>query len=268
MSQTRLHDLLKESRATASRIYFMPDTTKKVLIFTATYNERDNIILLLEGIWQVVPQAEILVIDDNSPDGTGQVLDDIADKDSRLLVQHRSGKMGVGSAHREAITFARRNSYDALITMDADFSHDPWVIPQMLHALDQNYDYIVGSRFVEGSKIDYVGFRRMISIGANILARGGLGITCRETTTSFRCFSRELLQRLPIDQVKADGYSFFLECTFLICRTTRKILEIPIHFQDRRFGQSKISKNEIYRGFLTLARLTIRRFYWIFRPQK
>lgn len=245
----------------------MADQNKKTLVFTATYNERDNILLLLEEIWQYAPTADILVTDDNSPDGTGQVLDEAAKKNSRLIVRHRPGKMGVGSAHREAITFAREKSYDALITMDADFSHDPAVIPQMIAALDQ-YDYIVGSRFIEGGKVDYIGFRRVISVGANILARGGLGITCRETTTSFRCFSRELLLKLPIEQVKADGYSFFLECTFLICRTTQKILEIPIHFQDRRFGQSKISKNEIYRGFLTLGRLTLLRLFWFFRASK
>lgn len=240
-------------------------SNEKVLVFTATYNEKQNIPPLLEGIWNSVPNADILVIDDNSPDGTGEVLNQIALSNSKLKVKHRAGKLGVGSAHREAIIYARENNYDALITMDADFSHDPSVIANMLSLLEKN-EYVIGSRFADGGQLDYHGFRRLISIGANFLARYVLGITCRETTTSFRAFRKSLLQRLPIEKVKADGYSFFLECTYIICKTTQSTHEMPIHFQDRRFGHSKISQTEIYKGFLTLIRLSFRRVLSIFLP--
>lgn len=238
----------------------MSTEISKMLIFTATYNEKENITPLLEGIWESVPEADILVIDDRSPDGTGEVLDAIAQLNPKLKVRHRSGKLGVGSAHREAIGYARENRYDKLITMDADFSHDPKVIKDIIKALHQ-YEFVIGSRFVEGGKLDYSGFRRLISFGANLLSRYVLGITCRETTTSFRGFRASLLNRLPIHQVKAEGYSFFLECTFLVCRTTKSVLEIPIHFQDRRHGQSKISQSEIYKGLLTVLRLTFSRLF-------
>lgn len=242
-----------------------PQVNFKLLVFTATYNEKENIPLLLAGIWQTCPQADIYVIDDNSPDGTGKVLDQMAQQNNHLIVKHRPGKLGVGSAHREAIIFAREKGYDALITMDADFSHDPEVIGLMVTGLEKS-EFVIGSRFAPGGKLDYHGFRRVISVGANLLARYALGITCRETTTSFRGFTKSLLQRLPIEQVQAEGYSFFLECTYFICQTTNKVLEIPIHFQDRRFGQSKISQTEIYKGFLTLFRLTFNRIFSRLRP--
>lgn len=226
----------------------------KLLVFTATYNEKENISALIDGIWKSVPNADIFVIDDNSPDGTGEVLDLMALKNSQLKVLHRSGKLGVGSAHRLAITYARENRYEKLVTMDADFSHDPEVVKSIVESLD-NFEFVIGSRFINGGQIDYHGFRRFISFGANFLARYVLGITCRETTTSFRGFRASLLNRLPINSVKAEGYSFFLECTYIICRTTKNLVEIPIHFQDRRFGQSKISQFEIYKGLWTVVRL-------------
>jgi dolichol-phosphate mannosyltransferase len=233
---------------------------QKTLVFTATYNEKENITPLLEGIWNSVPSADIFVIDDNSPDGTGKVLDSIANNNSKLIVRHREGKLGVGSAHREALAYARDKGYGILITMDADFSHDPSVVKTMIEALAK-HEFVIGSRFIHGGQLDYHGFRRFISFGANLLARYVLGITCRETTTSFRGFRASLLQRLPINKVKAEGYSFFLECTYIICRTTQSVLEIPIHFQDRRFGQSKISQSEIYKGLFTVLRLCFSRVF-------
>jgi dolichol-phosphate mannosyltransferase len=241
----------------------MKSIEPKVLVFTATYNERENVTPLIEGIWGSAPHADIFVIDDNSPDGTGEVLDSIAKENSKLKIRHRAGKLGVGSAHREAINYARENGYQKLITMDADFSHDPKVIQLIVESLNQ-YEYVVGSRFVDGGKLDYHGLRRLISFGANFLSRYALGITCRETTTSFRGFNDTLLARLPINEVKAEGYSFFLECTYIICRTTKSVLEIPIHFQDRRYGKSKISRMEIYNGLLTVLRLFLSRLGFFF----
>lgn len=232
----------------------------RTLVFAATYNERDNIEKLIAQIWQAVPATDILIVDDNSPDGTGQVLDQIAAKNPKLKVIHRSGKLGVGSAHKVAFRYARENGYAALVTMDADFSHDPQVIPKLLAAL-AGHDFVIGSRFAPGGSLDYSGFRLLISRGANFLARTLLGIIPYETTTSFRAFGPKMLASLPIENVQADGYSFFLECTYLICRHTNKVFEIPIHFLDRVHGKSKISNKEILNGFLTLFRLFFSRIF-------
>lgn len=230
----------------------------RLLVFTATYNEKENIPILMKAIWDTVPYADIMVTDDNSPDGTGKLLDqmqkDLSAEHSKLILNHRPGKMGVGSAHKEALTFALEKKYDLLITMDADLSHDPAIIATMVKELE-THDFVIGSRFAKGGKLDYHGFRRVISVGANLIARYLLGIKCSETTTSFRGFHSSLLKKFPIHKIEAEGYSFFLECTFHICRTAENILEIPIYFRDRKFGYSKISKNEIFKGFLTVIRL-------------
>jgi dolichol-phosphate mannosyltransferase len=236
---------------------------KRTLVFTATYNEAGNIEPLLNEIWLAVPETSVLVVDDNSPDGTGKILDQIASRNPKLIVIHRPGKMGVGSAHKLAITYAADNGFDALVTMDADFSHEPKVLPALFGGLKQNH-FVIGSRFVEGGRLDYTGFRLFISHGANFLAHALLGVIPRETTTSFRAFSRELLKTIPVQQIEADGYSFFLECTDSISLMTKRILEVPIHFQDRRYGKSKISKREIYMGFLTVGRLALDRARRIF----
>jgi dolichol-phosphate mannosyltransferase len=233
----------------------------KLLVFTATYNEKDNVIPLIHGVWQVVPEADLLIIDDASPDGTGRLLDMESSKNSKLKVIHRPGKLGVGSAHKIALQYALDQNYDKLVTMDADFSHEPSVIREMNTRLDE-YEFVIGSRFVNGGRVDYVGFRRFISLGANWMARYLLGIKLHETTTSFRGFRRSLLQKLPIKTIEAEGYSFFLECSYFICLTTKNFFEIPIHFKDRQFGQSKISKHEILMGFLTVFRLF---FYRVLR---
>lgn len=244
----------------------MTPSEPKLLVFTATYNESGNISPLLDGIWSAAPLAQVLVIDDGSPDGTGKVLDAIARKNSNLIVKHRPGKMGVGSAHREALLFARETGYDTVISLDADFSHDPLVISKIMEAL-KTHEFVIGSRFIAGGRLDYRGFRRLISWGANRLARAALGIRFRETTTSFRGFTKSLLKRLPIELIQSEGYSFFLECSYFVGRTTKRVLEIPIHFQDRRFGQSKISQSEIYNGFFTLFRLFSKRLFGFFTLQ-
>lgn len=239
-------------------------TLPRLLIFTATYNEQENIVPLIDAIWKNAPHADILVTDDHSPDGTGESLEKLklernpGRTQGKLLVHHRSGKLGVGSAHREALEFALKQNYDYIITMDADFSHDPALIGPMLTAL-RSRDFVIGSRFIEGASLEYHGTRRLISVGANILARTMLGVPFRETTTSYRGFSKKLLQTFPIKNVKSEGYSFFLECSFYVGRTTRSVMEIPICFKDRKFGKSKISKNEILKGFLTLFKLFLLR---------
>jgi dolichol-phosphate mannosyltransferase len=236
---------------------------KRVLVFTATYNEADNVVSLVREVFASLPQCDMLVVDDNSPDGTGRILDELRTQNSRLLVIHRSGKNGLGSAHKLAIQYAIAQGYDALITMDADFSHDPKYLPQMLRELE-SADFVIGSRYAPGGSCEYPPSRVALSRTANTLTRTLLGIPLRETTTSYRGFRRSLLERMNVDSIHADGYSYFVESLYQISCIARsngehRMAEFPIRFVDRRAGSTKISKREIWRGFTTLARLAASR---------
>ncbi len=229
------------------------------LIFTATLNEFDNMSTLVGDCLAQLPDAHMLVVDDNSADGTGQLLDQLVTQyPGQLHVIHRPRKLGLGSAHKLAIKFAAQGNYDTLITMDADYSHHPKYLPTMIKALETS-EFVTGSRYVDGGKCDYGLGRQMISRCANFLARSLLGIKLHETTTSYRGFRRSLLLRLPVDKIKAEGYAFFFESIFHACRIAEHSSEFPIYFEDRRAGTSKISKKEIALAAVRLFRLTVRR---------
>lgn len=235
----------------------------KILVFTATYNEKDNIKNLIYQIKKNLRNCDILVIDDNSPDGTGKVLDELKEhEDINLSVIHRTGKLGLGSAHLYAMRYAIENNYEVLITMDADFSHNPDDIPRLLEKLN-NADFVIGSRYADGGKSDYSGYRQFISKTGNWLAKKTLGFTISEVTTSFRCFRTSMLKKLDLSQIKSDGYSFFLECVFYINYYGFILLEIPIHFKDREQGISKISKLQIVYSLVTLLKLILIRLFKI-----
>ncbi|NCN08834.1 MAG: polyprenol monophosphomannose synthase [Leptospira sp.] len=229
------------------------------LIFTATYNEAGNIERLVKEIFQIEPSVDIFIIDDNSPDGTGKLLDAMSLKFKKLKVRHRTGKLGLGSAHIEAMKYAVENNYDILITMDADFSHDPKYLPEMLKLIETN-DFVIGSRYVKGGGLGYGFIRTAISKTANFLARLLLSIKLKECTTSFRAFRKDLLIKILDQKISSTGYSFFFEMVFIVTRLTSKVSEFPIYFADRIDGESKISKNEIYRGVVTLFKLFLNRF--------
>jgi len=237
---------------------------KPVLVFTATYNEADNIASLVEAVFRALPGCEMLVVDDNSPDGTGKILDDLAAQAPRLHVIHRPGKSGLGSAHKLAFKYALEHGYDLLVTMDADFSHDPAALPEMMSKLERA-EFVIGSRYTAGGRSEQTLSRVILSRGANGLTRVLLGIPVREATTSYRGFRRSLLARLDIDAIKSEGYSFFVESIFQVSRharqdgDTQSMVEFPICFADRRKGVTKISRLEIWRGMTTLARLAARR---------
>ena len=234
------------------------------LIFTATLNEIDNIESFVADCLDQLPDAEMLVVDDNSLDGTGQLLDRLSGQyNGRLHVIHRPRKLGLGSAHKLAMKFALKGNYDALITMDADYSHHPRYLPT-LRKLLMDSEFVTGSRYVEGGRCDYGAGRQVISRGANFLARSLLGIKLHETTTSYRGFRRSLLIKLPVDKIKAEGYAFFFESIFHACRIADRVAEFPIHFEDRRAGTSKISKKEVFRAMVRLGRLTARRLLRMF----
>ena len=233
---------------------------KKILIFVATYNEKLNISNLFQSILNISPDYAVLIIDDNSTDGTKESLERLSHANGRLTVINRPNKMGVGSAHRAAMIYALKNEYEELVTMDGDFSHSPKTIPLMLDQL-KTYDFVIGSRYMKDGKSDYTGYRKWISIVANQVARKILGIKIHECTTSFRAFRVALFNSLNLSVIKSNGYSFFLECVYEINCINLKITEVPIHFKDRFHGKSKIPKTEIFRSIYKLSKLFLSRFY-------
>ncbi|TDJ51149.1 MAG: methyltransferase domain-containing protein [Nitrospina sp.] len=236
----------------------MPGT----LVFTATYNEADNVENLLNEIISHLPDADILIVDDHSPDGTGPLLDQLAAKNSRIHVVHRPSKLGLGTAHLLAMKYALHHNYEHLITMDADFSHNPKYLTIMKQLLEDN-DFVIGSRYAKGGRCDYGLVRTLISRTANTLARYLLGIPTHEATTSYRGFSVDLLRQMDLNSIWSDGYSFFMESIFVVRLATRKLAEFPIHFEDRRAGTSKISKREIFKAIYNIFRLFYRRLFVI-----
>lgn len=230
----------------------------RTLVATATYNERDNIDLLLQEIFRLQGDLDALVIDDASPDGTGDYLRSLAASNSRLHLVHRSSKLGLGSAHQLAFLYAIQNGYDRLVTMDADISHDPAEIPLLLAALE-NSDMVIGSRYAPGGKCDYRGYRRFVSISANTLARILLSIPLHEFTTSFRAFDVDMLRRFRCAKLRSNGYSFFTETVFRLHSAGFRITEVPIYFKDRYTGVSKFPAVEIVKGVTKLLRLAASR---------
>lgn len=243
----------------------MPDlsipslNTKKILVFFATYNELGNIDRLIQGVWKSCPHADVLVVDDNSPDGTGNLLNEFALKGSRLKIIHRPRKLGLGSAHFMAMFYAIANHYDYLVTMDADLSHDPADIPRILEGLAIS-DFVIGSRYMPGGSCDYSGYRKQLSLVANSAARLLTGIPLHEFTTSYRGFNVGSLAKVNFNWIGNYGYSFFLESIVRLNAAGLTIQEIPIHFYNRHSGNSKIPTFEIFRGAYKLLALTVSRF--------
>jgi len=236
-----------------------PLDQKKLLVFAATYNEAQNIPLLLADIWAVMPRADVLIVDDHSPDGTGRLLDEISQGDQRLKVIHRPRKLGLGSAHYLAMIYAMRSQYDLLVTMDADLSHDPKDIPRLVQGLGDG-DFLIGSRYAPGGKCDYVGYRKELSRIANVLARVMMRINIHEFTTSFRVFNVESLKKVKFNWIGNFGYSFFLESVVRLHANGLKLKEEPIHFYNRHSGKSKIPSLEIFRGATKLLTLFLGSF--------
>tara|TARA_B100000700_G_C15013163_1_gene842002 strand:- start:444 stop:1346 length:903 start_codon:yes stop_codon:yes gene_type:complete len=236
------------------------DNIKKILIFFATYNEAENIEKIFHSTNENLPNQHLLVIDDNSPDGTGIILDRLSKNNERVNIIHRPKKMGLGTAHKLAMQYAIKNKFDILITMDADFSHHPKYLPIILKNLEGN-DFVIGSRYVKGGGLGYGFLRSSLSITANFLTRNLLKIPLKECTTSYRGFQVSLLKKLNLHSIRSDGYSFFIECIFAIHNLTDRITEFPIFFYDRHSGKSKISKIEIFKSVLCLGKLFSKRIF-------
>ncbi|HMK70327.1 MAG TPA: polyprenol monophosphomannose synthase [Xanthobacteraceae bacterium] len=234
-----------------------PDKSK-VLVFTTCYNERQNIGPLIDQIVEAVPAADILVVDDNSPDGTWEIIQAKAKRYPRLRSVMRPRKLGIGSAHKYALFYAMREGYETLVTMDADFSHDPKKIPELLRAHGKNV-FVTGSRYCRGGTSDYSGYRNVVSRIGNIVARRALNVGLRELTTYFRVFDVNSLRRLPLRHVHAAGYSYGVQLIYYLRKAGVELREVPIHFADRNRGASKIPRMQILTSAADLLILVLRR---------
>jgi dolichol-phosphate mannosyltransferase len=236
-------------------------SSPRLLITLCTYNERENIERLIPELHDVAPDADILVIDDNSPDGTGALADTLADADPRVDVLHRAGKQGLGTAILAGFREGISRGYQHLINLDADFSHHPRHIPAM-RALMETTDVAIGSRYVEGGGVIGWNWRRhVMSRGINLYARMMLGLPSRDNSGSFRCYTVSQLAELDLDRFRARGYAFQEEILYRLRRLGSRFQETPIVFEDRRFGESKISWRESVAAVWILFRLAIDRVF-------
>ena len=215
---------------------------RKPLVCLPTYDEAENLRPMVAAILASVPQVDVLVVDDNSPDGTGRIADELAAADSRVKVLHRAGKEGLGKAYLAAFAWALARDYGLVLEMDCDFSHDPKYLPGMLAAAERA-DLVLGSRYVDGGgTVNWGAGRKLISRGGSLYARTILGLGVRDLTGGFKCFRREVLEAIDLPSVECTGYAFQIELTYRAVRRGFRVLEIPIVFEDRRVGLSKMSR--------------------------
>ena len=217
------------------------------LVVIPTYNEAENLPAITAELFtlEVDEELHILIVDDNSPDGTGQVADDLIERcyPDRLHVIHRRGKLGLGTAYVEGFTWALEHGYEYVIQMDADFSHSPSYLSEMLEKIAE-YDVVVGSRYVSGGDLDerWSWWRWFLSWWANsVWTRGILGVHTRDATAGFKCWRRNALERIGLERITSNGYVFQVEMAYVSEKLNFRILEIPIYFEDRRIGQSKMT---------------------------
>ena len=232
---------------------------KKILVFSACYNEKENIKNLIYGIKENLPNSSILIIDDNSPDNTKDIIKYLQKTDPRINLIVRESKLGLDTAHRQAYEYAVLNKFDYLITMDADLSHDPKDLINIVKNLEDN-PFVIGSRYITGGKCLMKTSRLLISKYGNLLIKKISGINCNEFTTSYRGFNILRLNDFSLKNVKARGYSFFMGTLFEIEKKGFFIKEIPIIFKDREKGVSKISKIEIFRTMKNLLILSLKKY--------
>jgi dolichol-phosphate mannosyltransferase len=233
-------------------------TPGRLLVSIATYNERDNVALLIEGIHQYAPQADVLVVDDNSPDGTGRLVDELAAKDPRVKPLHRPGKLGLGTAIVAAMRYAMANGYDLLLNMDADFSHPPRNIPALLEGMSRR-DVMIGSRYVKGGGTEnWPVVRETISRGVNGLVRFFFRMGVRDASGAYRCYRVAKLREVRFDRMVSRGYSFQQEMLYRCKLAGCRLGETPIIFENRRAGKSKVNAKEAARSFLTILFLGVR----------
>ncbi len=221
----------------------VPPGMAKALIIVPTYNERENVPGICERLFGALPDVDILFVDDNSPDGTGRMLDEIAATEPRVNVKHRAGKLGLGTAYVEGFRWALERAYEYVFEMDADGSHDPKYLPIMLELAEDGADVVIGSRNVPGGgTVNWGVGRKLISRGGSFYARSILGIDVRDVTAGYICWRRRALLALDLGSLGSNGYMFQIETKYRAIQRGMKLVETPIIFEDRRVGQSKMSR--------------------------
>jgi dolichol-phosphate mannosyltransferase len=232
---------------------------RRALVIIPTYNERENLPRLIPAVLAQDERIDVLIVDDGSPDGTGAVADDLAaSSNGRVHVLHRAGKLGLGTAYLTGFRWGLEREYDALLEMDADFSHDPAHLPQFLRALE-NTDLVLGSRYLHGrvTVVNWPITRLLLSYFANVYARWVTGLPVADATGGFKCFRREVLAALDLDRVESNGYAFQIEMSFRAWKRGFRLGEIPITFVDRDVGESKMSKKIVFEAVWRVWRLRL-----------
>lgn len=237
----------------------MDSASPRTLVAIATYNERENLSNLVQEIHRFAPQVDVLIIDDNSPDGTGAIADQLATDDARIHVVHRAGKLGLGTAILAGMNYAVEHDFVTLVTMDADFSHHPRDLPALL-AGRADHDVMIGSRYVPGGgTINWPLSRKFMSWGVNTLCRVLMRLPARDCSGGYRAYAVELIRRVDFTKLISRGYSFQEEVLLLLCNQGARVGETPILFEDRRAGGSKANFKEIVRSISILVWLGIKK---------
>jgi len=228
----------------------------RTLIVCGTYNERDNLDRFIRSVRATLPTADLLITDDNSPDGTGAVADALAAADARIRVIHRPRKLGLGSAYVQAFSRGMCEGYDRFFQMDADLSHDAGYLPEFMRTLDAGYDIVIGSRNVPGGGVIGWGpLRHVISKGGSLYARTILGLPFRDLTSGYKAYSRRALEAIHLDDIRSNGYSFQIETTYRAVLRNMRVKEVPILFADRTMGRSKMSRKIFFEAAFMVWRL-------------
>ena len=237
----------------------MSKVASSVLVVLPTYNELPNLEKVVAGVRGL--GYDVVVVDDASPDGTGDLADKLAARDPHVRVMHRPGKLGLGSAYEDAFRAGLKQGYEFFVEMDADGSHLPQNLPAIVEAAGKSGGLALGSRYIRGGSV--VGWpfqRRLLSEAANIYCRILLGVGVRDCTSGYRCYTRGLLEHIDLDEVVSQGYSFQIEMVHRARRLGRPVVEVPIRFEDRVLGASKVSQGEVRRALITVLRLSLERW--------
>ncbi|GAB3146798.1 polyprenol monophosphomannose synthase [Microbispora hainanensis] len=247
----------------------MERTPGRVLVIVPTYNERENLPLITRRLREALPDVHLLVADDNSPDGTGRIADELAEADDHVHVMHRTSKQGLGAAYIAGFHWGLAEGYDVLVEMDADGSHQPEELHKLLDAVAGGADLAIGSRWVPGGKtVNWPVSRELLSRGANTYVRLVLGIPVRDATAGFRAYRAATLEKIGLDDVESQGYCFQVDLTLRTVRQGLRVTERPITFVERTVGSSKMSRKIIFEAFWRVAIWGISGLGERFRPRR
>jgi dolichol-phosphate mannosyltransferase len=232
---------------------------RRAIVVLPTYNERENIVALLRAVRGVVPEADVLVVDDNSPDGTAVLVEETAAEQGQIKLLRRAGKQGLGSAYRQGFSVALDEGYEVVVSMDVDFSHDPAVLPELLRVVEAGADAVIGSRYVPGgATVDWPLHRRLLSRWGNRYTSFVLRLQVRDCTSGFRAYRADALRAIDPASTTAEGYAFLTELVRRLVRQGARVMETPIVFADRRYGESKMSGRIVVESMLRVTRWALR----------